>query len=236
MALTLYQFEISPFCDKIRRVLNVKGLDYTIREVKLMEAGRLKQVSPSGKFPVLDYHGRMIPDSTTIAHYLEHAHPNPPLVPADPREAALCHILEDWADESLYFIEMTMRLAWPNNAKRWLPELVKHESGIGKRLGMALAPAAVRSQSRAQGIGRKHKDAVVADVERHFGALDALLQDREYLAGNALSLADISVYAQAACIKETEEGAVSIARFPAVLRWFHRIGDQTASRGAAKPA
>lgn len=236
MALTLYQFEISPFCDKIRRVLNFKGLDYTIREVKLLEPGRLKAVSPSGKFPVLDYHGRTIPDSTAIAHYLEQAHPMPSLIPRDPREAALCHILEDWADESLYFIEMTMRLAWPNNAKRWLPELVKHESGLGKRLGMAFAPSVVRSQSRAQGTGRKHKDAVVADVERHFQALDALLAGRPFLAGDALSLADISVYAQIACIKETEEGAPLIARFPGLLVWFHRVGELTARNRAAKPA
>ena len=39
---TLYQFEISPFCDKVRRILNVKGQRYTIREVKISEAGRLR--------------------------------------------------------------------------------------------------------------------------------------------------------------------------------------------------
>jgi glutathione S-transferase len=236
MALVLYQFEISPFCDKIRRVLNYKGLDYAIHEVKLLEAGRLKHVSPAGKYPVLDYRGRMVPDSTDIAHYLEQAHPSPPLIPTDPREAALCHIFEDWADESLYFIEMTMRLAWPNNAKRWLPELVKHENALGKRLGRAFAPGAVRSQSRAQGTGRKHKDAVVADVARHFGALEALLGGRRFLASDALSLGDISVYAQIACIKETDEGAPLIAGFPAVRDWFHRVGTLTAGRGAAKPA
>jgi glutathione S-transferase len=236
MSLILYQFEISPFCDKVRRILNVKQLPYAIREVKLLEAGRLKTVSPTGKYPVLDYHGRMIPDSTAIAHYLERAHPSPALIPADPREAALCHILEDWADESIYFIEMTMRLAWPNNAKRWLPELVKHENGLGRRLGLALAPAGVRSQARAQGTGRKHKDTVVADVERHFQALDSLLARRAFLVGDALTLADIAVYAQVACIKETEEGAPLIARFPGLLVWFHRVELLTARRGASETA
>ena len=27
--------------------------------------------------------------------------------------------LEDWADESLYFYEMAMRLTWPANSRRW---------------------------------------------------------------------------------------------------------------------
>ena len=31
--ITLYQFEISPFCDKIRRILNVKHVPYAIEEV-----------------------------------------------------------------------------------------------------------------------------------------------------------------------------------------------------------
>lgn len=236
MALTLYQFEMSPFCDKIRRVLNYKGLEYGIHEVKLFEAGRLKHISPTGKFPALDYHGRIIPDSTTIAHYLETAHPTPALVPADARQAALSHILEDWADESLYFIEMTMRLAWPNNAERWLPELVKHESSLGKRLGRAFAPSAIRSQVRAQGTGRKHKDTVVSDVARHFEALEGLLSGNSFLTGPALSLGDISVFAQVACIRETDEGAPLIARFPALLGWFDRVGDLTARRRRAKTA
>ena len=52
--LTLYQFEISPFCDKIRRVLNVKRVPYTTREVGLLEAQMgFRKVNPVGKVPAI---------------------------------------------------------------------------------------------------------------------------------------------------------------------------------------
>ena len=59
--LTLYQFEISPFCDKIRRVLNWKRQPYEIREVSIQESQlRLGKLSPAGKLPCLEHDGRMV--------------------------------------------------------------------------------------------------------------------------------------------------------------------------------
>src|SRR5262249_4719805 len=92
--LTLYQFEISPFCDKIRRVLNVKRVPYQTREVGLLEAQLgFKKVNPAGKVPALvTDDGRTVCDSTDIAYWIEEHHPEPPLVPRDPRERALMHV------------------------------------------------------------------------------------------------------------------------------------------------
>ena len=36
--LTLYQFEISPFCDKARRILHWKKQPYEVHEVSLWQA------------------------------------------------------------------------------------------------------------------------------------------------------------------------------------------------------
>ena len=123
--ITLYQFEISPFCDKIRRVLHWKGQPYQVREIPLAQTfTRLRKINPVGKLPCIEHEGRLIADSTDIAHYLEERFPQPPLVPSDPLERGLCHMLEDWADESLYFYEMRLRFTFPHNARRWLPALM----------------------------------------------------------------------------------------------------------------
>jgi glutathione S-transferase len=234
--ITLYQFDISPFCDKIRRILNVKGRPYTLHEVRIAEAPRLKSISPTGKFPAIDVDGQVIVDSTEIAHFLESKFPAPALMPKDPREAALVHLLEDWADESLYFYEMTMRLGWANNAKRWVPELLKHERGFMKAMGPRMLPSVISRVTRAQGVGRKRRDQVLKEVDRHVRAIGDLLGDRNWLVGDALTLADIAVFSQLACISGTEEGAAIIQAVPQSAAWLRRVDQATGVRPQAKAA
>ena len=98
--ITLHQFQVSPFCDKIRRILHWKGIDYRIQEVPLARAPAIRRINPIGKLPCLEHDGTFVADSTDIAHYLEEKFPEPPILPRDPAERALCHVLDDWADES----------------------------------------------------------------------------------------------------------------------------------------
>lgn len=231
--ITLYEFDISPFCDKVRRILNLKRTPYRRREVKIAEVGRLKKtVSPTGKYPALEIAGRRIVDSTDIALEIEALFPDPAIYPADPRRRALAHMIEDWADESLYFYEMTMRFTWPENAKRFIPSLLKAEGAFLKAVGPRLVPGALGRIVKAQGVGRKTKGQILAEVERHTEAVSAWLGEDAWLAGGALSIADIAVFVQLACIRQTPEGAAIIGRFPAVEDWMARTdkatGDSTA--------
>ena len=79
--IRLHQFATSPFCDKIRRVLHVKGEPYEVVEVPVSETPSVRKLNPKGKLPVLEHDGRVVADSTDIAHYLEEAFPEPALVP-----------------------------------------------------------------------------------------------------------------------------------------------------------
>jgi glutathione S-transferase len=191
--ITLYQFEISPFCDKIRRALHWKGQPYQIREISIRESlTELKKINPAGKLPCLEHHGRFVADSTEIIHYLEETWPDPPLLPEDPAQLALCHLLEDWADESLYFYEMRLRFTLSHNAQRWIPELLAHDGFAVRTVGPCLVPRAMSSVLDKQGVGRKPLDAVLRDVQRHLDAVSNLLGERDWLVGEALSLADIA--------------------------------------------
>jgi glutathione S-transferase len=225
----LYQFEISPFCDKVRRILHYKEVPYRVVEIPPSEAasGRWKEISPTGKFPVLEDGSTRILDSTDIARHLEARHPSPALLPADPRDRALVHVLEDWADESLYFFEMTMRLSWPQNAARWVPELLRAEKPLVRRLMQPVVPRIVSRTTRSQGLGRKDPETVVAELGAHLDAIAALLGDGPWLVGDALSLADIAVYAQLFCIAGAVEGAEAIAARPVVGAWMERVDDAT---------
>ena len=227
--LTLYQFEVSPFCDKARRVLHWKKQPYEVHEVTLWQAlTQLRRLNPAGKLPCLEHDGRLVADSSEIALYLEERFPTPPLLPADPAQRALCHVLEDWADESLYFYEMQLRFGTPENAKRWLPVLAAHDAAPFRALAKVILPRTLRAQLRQQGIGRKPIAAVLADLERHVRAVATLLDGRDFLVGDALTLADISVFAQLFCIRGSAEGAVAIEKEPSVVRWMTRVDEATA--------
>ncbi len=232
--ITLYQFEISPFCDKVRRILHWKGQPYAVREVPLREAfTAVKKVNPIGKLPCLEHDGRFIADSTEIAYYLEETFPAPPLLPSDPKLRALVHFFEDWADESLYFYEMRLRFTVPHNARRNIPLLTAHDPGWMKTAAQFIVPPMMRGILSRQGLGRKPLDRIVKDVERHVDALAGWLGGGEWLVGDALSLADISVFAELTCIRGSDEGGRVIDARPTVAAWLGRVDAATRSPAVA---
>jgi glutathione S-transferase len=229
--IRLHQFEISPFCDKVRRILHWKRQPYEIREVPLAQAlTAVRKVNPAGKLPCLEHDGRFVADSTDIAYYLEEKFPDPPLVPHDPKLRALCHVLEDWADESLYFYEMYLRFTLPHNARRNIPLLTAHDPAWMKTAAGFVVPGMMRGVLKRQGLGRKSLPAVVRDVERHVEAVASLLGDGDWLVGDGLSLADLSVFAELSCIRGSDEGAKAIGSSPPVVAWMARV-----DRATAKP-
>jgi glutathione S-transferase len=227
--ITLYQFQVSPFCDKVRRILQWKRLEHRIEEVPLARALGVRKINPTGKLPCLEHDGTFIADSTDIAYYLEAKFPEPPILPKDAAERALCHVLDDWADESLYFYEMRLRFTLPHNARRWIPELVHADPRFVKALAPFFIPLMMRRLTRQQGVGRKSREQLLTDVERQVDAIAGLLGQGKWLVGNALSLADLSVYAQLSCIRGAAEGARIIEAHPSVVAWMERVDGATSS-------
>jgi glutathione S-transferase len=230
--IVLHQFEISPFCDKVRRILHVKRIPYEVREVPPSRAlTDVRRVNRIGKLPAIEDEGRVIADSTDIAHYLEQRFPDPPLLPKHPLERALVHVLEDWADESLYYYEMTLRFGLAHNRRRFLPELTKFDPAWFQRIAPVLTPILFRHQTRTQGIGRKPREMLVRDVERHAAAIEGLVGDGEWLVGASLTLADIAVFAQMFCIRASDEGAEIVRARPRVGAWMDRVDAATRPAG-----
>jgi glutathione S-transferase len=129
----------------------VKELPYTVREVPLTQAfTAVRKVNPIGKLPCLEHDGRFIGDSTDIAHHLEAQFPEPPLVPRDPKLRGLCHMLEDWADESLYFYEMRLRFTVPHNARKHIPTLTKYDPAWMKTAARFVVPRMMRGVLRGR--------------------------------------------------------------------------------------
>jgi len=222
--LTLYQMEHSPYCDKVRRILRYKGIPFEIQEVSMLDGNKH---SPTGKLPVIDLDGKYLDDSTQIAHALELQFPEPSLIPATPKERAQCHLLEDWADESLYFYEMALHFAFAENVQPRLDQLTEHDSSLRRGLIKRVFPPILKHVLWAQGAGRRGRERILEDVSRHLRAITDLLGDRQYLIGSELTLADIAVYCQLNAMCETEQGKQICTQEPTVVAWLLRVRQRT---------
>lgn len=223
----LIQMGISPFCDKVRRVLHYKGIPFSTREVQVARLGALRKLAPTGKVPILDYAGQRVYDSTDISLWLERLHPQPAVLPDDPALRAEVLLLEDWADESLYFFEMTMRFVWPDESRHWSRQLTRHDNALVRFLSPWLVPRLTGTITGHQGTGRKSREQVLGDLRRLFGALQARIGRQGYCVGDSLSLADIAVASQLHCITDVTAGRDLLAQFPALAEWKVRIDAAT---------
>ena len=217
--VTLYQFAASPFCDKIRRVLRYKKIPFSIHEWPIPEIGGIAEKNPAGKLPIVEIEGKTIPDSTDIALEIEKRHPHPPLLPADPAERARVLALEDWADESLYFYEMTTRFGEADFDKN-LGKLIPPE--MHEAMGPVLREM-LKTTTVTQGTGRKPPEQLARDVDRLFGAIEGMQAATGFVVGTALSLADIAICCQAECIGDSTLGKNALGARPRVAEYFKRV-------------
>jgi len=228
--LVIHQYQVSPFAAKVRRCLHFKQVPFEVINYGLSGVGRVRKLSAAGKAPVLEHNGRMIADSSDIVRYLEDRFPEKPVFPADADDRALAHVFEDWADESLYYYDLTMR-SWPRNATWLADDLVKEDRGALQRLLRYIAPKLVRSQARGQGLGRKPAEEVCRDAARHFEAIDRLVCRREWLVGDGMSIADIAVASMLTVLDRAQEASAMMAEHAALADWRSRVDALTLPAG-----
>lgn len=228
--ISLYQFEISPYADKVRRALRWKGLQFKTVEVLVSRRNAHKAVSPTGKFPAIVDEGRTIVDSTDILRYLDARYPEKRIAPDHPRDAALATILEDWADESLYFYDLTMR-PWPQNREWFVNDLLAHESGLTRSMLARAIPGAISKAAAAQGLGRKSQATVVSDLTALYDALESLLEGVDWLAGPRISSADLAVRVMTNVLDRTVEGWALRQARPRIDAWSRRVDDAAPPEG-----
>jgi glutathione S-transferase len=216
----LHDLTDSPFCAKARICLAVKGVSFRRLTLTVRGLRRLRALNPLGRVPVLEHDGRVIADSTAIAHYLEERFPEPSLLPADPAARAYCALVEDWADESLSFVVGAFR--WLNPQNRAVAQrAIIRELGGGPPVGWIIARR-VRRRYRSAGWSASSLAHFDERLRADLRMLAGLLDDRAFLLGRSLTLADVSAFVQLRGLERCAEEPVLDAE-PAVARWMQRV-------------
>jgi len=100
--LTLYDAARCPYCARVRIVLAEKAVPYETVIVDLDERPSwIYDLNASGRVPVLDDDGVILPESRVLIEYLEERFPEPPLLAADPSARARVRLLLEQFDENL---------------------------------------------------------------------------------------------------------------------------------------
>jgi RNA polymerase-associated protein len=92
--LTLYDAPRCPYCARVRIVLAEKSVEFEVVELDLSDRPSwLYEKNATGRVPVVEEDGWVLPESAVIMEYLEERYPDPPLLPAEPADRALTRLV-----------------------------------------------------------------------------------------------------------------------------------------------
>jgi glutathione S-transferase len=195
-SVTLYGFPRSTFVKIVGLVLTAKGIEYRFHDTEAeMYQPVHRNRHPFRRVPVLQHGDFMVYETSAIVAYVDEVFDGPKLTPADPRHRAR---MNQWISSvNCYF--------YP-----YMIYHVTHERLVFPELGIA------------------GNDAIVARALPHCReALDSmeheLADDRRFITGEVITLADFYLYPSVYAFALAPEGKQMLAGFPGVRAWRQRM-------------
>lgn len=108
--ITLCGFALSNYYNKVKLVLLEKGIPFEEKLVKTGGGADVRACSPLAKIPYLETPQGPLAESAVIIDWIEATHPAPPLLPADPWQAAKIRELHTFLELHL---ELSVRQLYP---------------------------------------------------------------------------------------------------------------------------
>lgn len=191
----LYQFPQSHFAEKGRWLLDAKGLPYQTRNLyPVLNRMFLWPRTGVMTIPALNDHGRWTGDSTRIALYLDNAYPDLPALMSDDPEIRRQQLQINSLAEQIGVLIRQQAMIYLINTP--IPATLYYQdaplSGPLKSLAIWVFRTAVKKMYQAS---PEHIPAVTAGLSALFDQAEVhvLARKSQYLIGDQLSLADISL-------------------------------------------
>ena len=169
----LVHHSISPQSRKIRLMMSEKKMLFVLKEEEPWNiSADICKLNPSGELPIFIFDGNIICGNYAITEYLEEAYPEPHLLLGSAKQRADIRRLTDWFDNKFY-----------NEVYKYIVF-----EKIYKRFRDGAAP-----DSRILKAG-------LNNLQYHLEYIDWLSERNNYLAGQEVSLADITAAAHLSVI------------------------------------
>jgi glutathione S-transferase len=196
--MILYGSSLSPYVRKVLACAGEKGI-----ELKLQPTGaapgqpsaEFLEASPFRKMPALRDGDYTLADSSAIVHYLEAVHPDPALIPADPKLRGKTIWYEEFADTILV------------------------SCGAKIFFNLVVAPKFLGRPGDEEAA----RQAEINDLPPVLNYLEKVVPSGDgYLVGNSLTLADIAVASPFANFRHTNT-RTDPERYPRTVAYVDRI-------------
>ncbi len=199
---TLYHVWLNPFSRKVRIMLAEKKLDFAMEVEPVWERRtEFLALNPAGEVPVLvEPDSTVLSDSAAICEYLEEQSPEPNLMGGKPYEKAEVRRLVAWFDRKFHQ-EVTDMLVNEKVMKRFL--------GLGEPDSRMIR-------------------AAQQNIHTHLDYITFLTDRRHWLAGEVMTLADISAAAHLSALDYL--GDVPWSDHKSAKHWYARIKSRPSLR------
>ena len=197
----LYHFALSPFSRKVRLCLAEKRIEVQLVEERYWEQGAdFIRRNPAGKVPVLKMGARTLVESGAICEYLEETTPTPALLPQGAEERYEVRRLCGWFDDK-FNAEVTSKL-------------------LGERVYRKVMNTGYPDSGNVKAGARA--------IKYHLDYMTYLLENRRWLAGNEMTLADFAAAAHLSCLDYISD--VDWNRSDVIKDWYAKIKSRPAFR------
>ncbi len=225
MSFMLYNAPQSTCSQRVRFVLNAKGLPFAETKLDLLEGDQMKpeylRLNPNGVVPTLDHDGGIVIDSAVIIEYLDEVFRDPvSFTPKEPVKRAAMRALMRFIDE---VPAAAVRVPTYNIA--FLPRFaaMSEEEFLAFANSKPLRREFMLAMGRT-GFPQKDMDASLDRMSRTYTRMEEAIaaSGGPWLMGKDISLADISVMPAIVRIDDLGLGAAWDKR-PKIARWFDAI-------------
>lgn len=225
-ALTLYQFQLCPYCHKVRAGLELKGLAFDQIEVNPMskkELPPLPEEAPK-KVPVIKQNGTTVYDSTSILQWLDEAFPNTlSFTPADEAAKTKSDEIEQWVDDEFtYALPTVIYGKW--NEAFIAAQVTARSSNFGflQNISVRAGGSLIMNRVSKSILKKRGKTDAHAWVKSALEEFEGWLGDQTFVTGDTISMGDVAMHGAISCVEPFPIFSDIMAR-PTIRAWFERI-------------
>ncbi|QYJ06850.1 glutathione S-transferase [Qipengyuania flava] len=226
----------SPYSLKMRALMRYRRITHIWSHGSQMQQLAAEKGLPP-VIPIIEYpDGNFRNDSTPVLYDLEERHSERKVVPADPAQAFIAHLLEDFADE--WLTKAMFGYRWLEEVdqiqmSRWLSFDALKGGGLDSSQGMAEV-FRDRQVGRMAIVGctRENFPLIEASTRRVMHALEDHVVNEHWLFGSRPSLAEFGIYGQLSQLG-VDPTAQSMMRadYPYTFRWLLHVDDASGIEG-----